>query len=147
MTSSNQQVYGSDFYAWTLQSADLLRQRKFSELDIEHLAEEIESIGKSDKRELLSRFGVLLIHLLKWRFQSERRSNSWKCTIGEQRSELLALLKDSPSLKNELTSKKDQTYRNAVRRTALETGLDKECFPCDCPFTFNQCLDFDFLPE
>jgi len=147
MASSNQQNYGSDFYAWTLQSADLLRQKKFSELDIEHLAEEIEDIGRSNRRELLNRFAVLLAHLLKWRFQIERRGNSWKYTIEEQRSELLSLLQESPSLKNELASKKDQVYRSAVRRAATETGLDKERFPDDCPFTLKQCLDFDFSPE
>lgn len=147
MASSNQQIYGSDFYAWTLQSADLLRQKKFSELDIEHLAEEIESIGKSDKRELLSRFAVLLAHLLKWQFQAKKRSKSWKCTIEEQRDELIALLQDSPSLKNELASKKDQAYRSAVRKAVRETSLDKERFPDLCPFTLKQCLDFDFLPE
>ena len=147
MITSNQQTYENDFYAWTLQSADLLRQKKFNELDIEHLAEEIESMGKSDKRELVNRLAILLSHLLKWQFQPERRSNSWKYTIEEQRNQLLDLLKDSPSLKNDLESKKNQAYGSAVLRAATETGMSKDKFPHSCPFTLPQCLDLEFSPD
>ena len=91
-------LYDQDFATWTSETARLLRARRFDEIDIEHVAEEIEDMGKSEKRELLSRLSVLVLHLLKWKFQREKRSSSWKATILTQRTELGRLLEDSPSL-------------------------------------------------
>lgn len=88
MTMKRKQKYEKDFYAWAIHNAKMLRERRLSEIDIENIAEEIESLGKSEKRELLNRLAVLLAHLLKWKFQPAKQSNSWKFTIKEQRFEL-----------------------------------------------------------
>ncbi len=138
--------YEKDFYAWTSHNAELLRHKKFDEIDIENIAEEIESMGKSTKRELINRFAILLAHLLKWQFQPERRSNSWKNTIEEQRDEIIELIEDSPSLKYELNEKIERAYRRATLIASTETGMTKETFPKTCPFTLDDSLNFDFLP-
>lgn len=139
--------YDKDFYAWALHSAELIREGKFSEIDTEHLAEEIESMGKSDKRELVNRFAVLLAHLLKWQFQPGRRGNSWKYTIQTQRFEVNELLEDSPSLKYEIDKKLEHAYEKALLIAINETGLNQEIFPNKCPFPLEQALDADFFPE
>ena len=147
MTVMNtQKEYEIDFYSWTLHSAQLLREGKFSELDIENVAEEIESMGKSDKRELISRFALLLSHLLKWQYQPERRGNSWKHTIKNQRLEVKELLKDSPSLKYEL-DKQEYAYEKALNIAIEETGLSENTFPKNCPFSLEQCFNDQFLPD
>lgn len=146
METSAKTEYDRDFYAWTLHSAELLRHRKFSELDIENMAEEIESMGRRDKRELINRLAVLMAHLLKWTFQPGMRCNSWRCTIKEQRIKVRKLLEESPSLKHELSLKVEEAYEEAVVIAASETGLDESTFPTEFPFTFEQCLDSQFLP-
>jgi hypothetical protein len=139
--------YNKDFYAWLMKNADLLRQHKFNEVDIEHIAEELESMGKNEKRELTSRLTVLLAHLLKWKFQSALRSRSWKNTILTQRIDILELLEDSPSLKYELEKRVVIAYEKAKLSAEDETGIDKNNFPEACPFTFEQLLKKDYLPE
>lgn len=139
--------YEEDFYAWTIHNAKLLREGKLSEIDIEHIAEEIESMGKSEKRELISRLAVLIAHLLKWQLQPERRSNSWKYTIEEQREEVLELLEESPSLKYTLSEKLDRAYRKAILLAATETGVNKSIFKNKLPFSFEQILNKDFYPK
>lgn len=88
----NQTAYDTDFYLWTQQQATLLRQGHFSELDTTHLVDEIEDMGRSEKRELENRLIVLLVHLLKWRFQPDRRGNSWSATMKRQRLDIEDLL-------------------------------------------------------
>jgi hypothetical protein len=139
--------YNKDFYAWLMKNAGLLRQHKFNEVDIEHVAEELESMGKSEKRELTSRLTVLLAHLLKWKFQPALRSRSWKNTILTQRIDILELLEDSPSLKYELEERTVIAYEKAKLSAEDETGIDKNNFPETCPFTFEELLKKDFLPE
>jgi hypothetical protein len=139
--------YNKDFYAWLMKNADLLRQHKFNEVDIEHVAEELESMGKSEKRELTSRLTVLLAHLLKWKFQPALRSRSWKNTILTQRIDIKELLEDSPSLHYELGDRLAIAYEKARLSAEDETGIDKNNFPDNCPFTFEQLLKKDFLPE
>lgn len=95
-------TYGNDFYSWTQQQAALLKSGQFSELDLANLIEEIESLGRSEKRELESRLTVLLLHLLKWQYQPVRRSRSWELSIDEQRVKFLRVLKDNPGLKSQL---------------------------------------------
>jgi len=146
MAKSIQKEYEKDFYAWTTHNAKLLREGKLSEIDVENIAEEIESMGKSDKRELISRLAVLLAHLLKWEFQSERRGNSWKYTIKEQRFRLQDLLKDSPSLKKSLEENLNHAYEHALVIAVGETDLSERAFPKKCPFSLQQALDKDFLP-
>lgn len=146
MTSKNLS-YNKDFYAWAINNARLLRAGKLSEIDIENIAEEIESMGKSEKRELINRLAVLLAHLLKWKFQSTRRSNSWKYTIKEQRLRLNRLLAESPSLKKELEKKLNESYQDACYIALSETGLDEAIFPKKCPFSLRQALEQDFFPK
>jgi hypothetical protein len=146
MTKSIQKEYEKDFYVWTTHNAKLLREGKLSEIDVENIAEEIESMGKSEKRELISRLAVLLAHLLKWEFQSERRSNSWKYTIKEQRFRLQVLLKDSPSLKKYLEENLKPAYEHAIVIAVGETDLSEKTFPKKCPFLLQQALDKDFFP-
>src|SRR5436309_3119053 len=93
------ELYASDFYVWTQEQTRLLRERRWPDLDLENLAEEVESIGRSDKRQLESRIRILIAHLLKWKFQPGGRGNSWVATIFEQRSALAGLIEDSPSLR------------------------------------------------
>jgi hypothetical protein len=140
-------LYDRDFYAWTTEQAGLLRAGKLSEADLEHIAEEIESMGKSEKRELISRLVVLMLHLLKWEFQPVRRDNSWKNTIRLQRRELAEHLKDNPSLKSQLPEAMNYAYGNAIIQASDETGFPESTFPATCPWSFDQLMNPDFWPE
>lgn len=140
-------LYEQDFHAWAMQQAELLRTRKLDCADLDNIAEEIESMGRSEKRELVSRLGVLLLHLLKWRFQPDRRGNSWRLTIKAQRRSLGRHLKENPSLKSSLDEAIRDAYGDALIEAERETGLAAETFPDACPFTFEQAIDDDFWPE
>jgi hypothetical protein len=140
-------LYDQDFATWTSETARLLRARRFDEVDIEHVAEEIEDMGKSEKRELLSRLSVLILHLLKWRHQPEKRSPGWQSTIVTQRVELERLLEDSPSLRRTIGASIAKVYHDAVDAASLETALPPRTFPRDCPFSGDQILDRKFLPD
>jgi len=139
-------LYDQDFYAWANEQARLLRAGKLSEADIEHIAEEIESMGRAEKRELVNRLIVLLHHLLKWQFQPGRRGSSWEATISVQRHSLERHLDDNPSLKSMLSVAIEQAYRDAVIEAAGETGLRRSTFPVSCPWTFEQIMDDGFWP-
>jgi len=138
--------YDHDFDAWAKRNAELMRQRKWSEIDAEQIAEEPAHTAKGQKRELVSRLAVLLAHLLKWQYQLDRRSDSWVSTIVTQRSEIQLLLDDSPSLKSDLDACVGKAYRFAKDRTARETGADKTGFPDSCPYSFDQIVSEDFWP-
>src|SRR5712692_651916 len=140
-------LYDEDFLLWTEETGRLLRAGRLDALDIEHIAEEIEDMGKSQKRELESRLTVLLAHLLKWGWQRDKRSGSWKGTVANQRAELRRLSRDSPSLRGRLPKAATESYRDALRQASLETGLPSQTFPQRCPFTPEQILDDDFFPE
>jgi hypothetical protein len=114
---------------------------QFEQVDWENVAEEIESLGRSEKRELKSRLEVLLQHLLKWEFQPERRGASWEMTINEQRDRIEDLLADSPSLKPYLETILAEAYRRACRAASLETAIELENFPVECPYSIGQILD------
>jgi hypothetical protein len=144
---SNQQLYDQDFYAWANEQAGLLRAGRLSEADIEHIAEEIESMGKSEKRELVSRLTLVLLHLLKWQFQPRRRGASWEASIANNRERLEDHLVDNPSLKSLIPAAVTQAYRFALRDAESETGLIKATFPETCPWTYDQIMDLDFWPE
>ena len=143
----NAAAYDEDFYTWTIEQARLLRSGDFAELDVENVAEELESMGRSDKREIESRLVVLLTHLLKWQVQIRLRSPSWAGTIREQRDRVQDLLSESPSLRRLTRSIRPKLYARARRVAADETGLDEATFPANCPFTPQQILSEDFLPE
>ena len=144
---SNQRLYDQDFYAWANEQAGLLRDGRFSEADMEHIAEEIESMGKTEKRELVSRLTVLLLHLLKWQFQPLFRSRSWRATINVQRDDLDDHLTDNPSLKATLSQTIPRAYRKAVMAAGAETGLSDASFPTDCPWPFERMMDPEFWPR
>ena len=145
--STIQELYELDFFEWTARNAELLRAGRFGEADLEHIAEEIEDMGTSQRHELRSRLRVLLSHLLKWRFQADRRSRSWKATIRVQRDELADLLRQMPSLRRYLRDQLTEVYPVAVEGAIAETGLPDEVFPPACPFSLDQILDADFFPE
>ena len=139
--------YDQDYYLWFADQAQLLRARTWQQLDVEHLAEELEDMGKREKRALRSRTVVLLAHLLKYRFQPQHRSSSWNGTIREQRKQLAELLNDSPSLKPRLEDDLQDSYISASLLAAGETGLAETTFPEHCPFSIDQLLDQDFWPD
>jgi hypothetical protein len=143
---SSTKLYDEDFYAWANEQAGLLRAGKLAEADIEHIAEEIESMGKGEKRELVSRLNILLLHLLKWQYQPGRRGFSWRNSIRIQRREVAAHLLDNPSLKSKLAAAIAQAYGTAVIEAETETGLDEATFPATCPWTFEQMMKPDFWP-
>ncbi|OKH40878.1 hypothetical protein NIES2119_00775 [[Phormidium ambiguum] IAM M-71] len=140
------ELYESDFYAWTVEQAKFLRNSDWSNLDISNLAEEIESLGKQDRRELRNLLRVLIEHLLRWEFQANKRSNSWSNTIDEQRFKFLGLLQESPSLKPYLPDAISEVYKYALKLAISETSLSKETFPQECLYSLEQILDFDFFP-
>ncbi|MGX2039098.1 DUF29 domain-containing protein [Methylocaldum sp. MU1018] len=140
-------LYARDFYAWTQQSARLMRERRFDELDLEHIAEEIESMGASERRELINRLGLLLAHLLKWHYQPLYRGKSWELAIKEQRRRLKRLLNDNPSLKSHAETVLSDAFGDAVLMAAKEIGLDESSFPQSCPYSLGQALSPEFLPE
>jgi hypothetical protein len=139
-------LYEQDFYAWTLQQAELLRTRRLDCADLDNIAEEIESMGRSEKRELISRLTVLLLHLLKWQYQSALRSRSWQLTIRGQRRSLVRHLRDNPSLKSQLDQAMSDAYGDSTIEAERETGLAAETFAETSPFTFDQTIDDDFWP-
>jgi len=139
-------LYEQDFHAWTMQQAELLRARKLDCADIDNIAEEIESMGRSEKRELTSRLTVLLAHLLKWQLQPAFRGNSWRLTIKVQRRAVTRHLRDNPSLKSQLDQTVSDAYGDARIEAERETGLAAETFPDACPFTFDQAISDDFWP-
>lgn len=139
--------YDQDFYAWVMHNANLIRQGRFAEMDALQVAEELESMGKRDKRELMSRFKILLRHLLKWSFQPEKRSRSWEQTIDEQREQINLILADSPSLKYQLIEKINDTYPLALKAAMKETNLPPTTFPTICPYSLEQILDEAFYPD
>ena len=139
-------TYADDFVAWAEAQVQALRAGRLDALDVEHLAEEIESMGERDRREVRSRLRVLLAHLLKWHFQPDYRGSSWVRTIDEQRDELADVLARSPSLWHVVRDDFARCYEQG-RRTALkETGLPATSVPQSCPYSIEQVLDADFLP-
>ena len=144
---SNSDTYDRDFYAWATEQAALLRAGRLSGADIENIAEEIESMGRSEKRELVNRLIVLLTHLLKWQSQPARRGNSWRLTLLTQRGQLAEHLKDNPSLKSTLPDAFATAYRFALLEAQKQTGLGEDAFPVACPWTTEQVMANDFMPD
>jgi hypothetical protein len=140
-------LHDSDFYAWSLEQAALLRAGRTAEADLAAIAEEIESMGKTEKRELVSRLTVLLLHLLKWRYQPGGRGSSWRLSTANARDEIVDLLDDNPSLKSVLDEVMASAYRYARRRAAIETEMGEEAFPAQCPWSFAEAMDEGFWPD
>ena len=147
LTRQAQEQYEQDFYAWTQKQAQLLRLGDLQGLDLQNLAEEIESLGKQQKQELRNRFGVLIGHLLKWEYQPQLRGKSWRITIDLQRDEICELVNENPSLKPYLEEAIAKSYKQAIALVVKETPLDKHDLPSQCPYSFDQVLDQDFYPN
>ena len=142
------QTYEKDINAWANEQARLLRAGRFDLLDVEHIAGEIEDVGKSEQRELASRMAVLMAHLLKWQYQADRRGASWEKTIKAQRKEISYALGESPSLAPKLQEPRwlDMVWARAVAQAVGETGLD--VFPDECPWAIHdEVLNEAWLPE
>jgi Domain of unknown function DUF29 len=139
--------YDTDFYQWTQTQAAALRAKDIATLDLEHLAEEIESLGKRDRRAVESYLEVILLHLLKWAYQQERRERSREKSLLQARHRLAKLLRDNPSLANQAPGFLDEGYPHARHLAAIETGLPLATFPATCPWASEQALDENFWPE
>jgi hypothetical protein len=139
--------YEADFYAWLNEQATLLRAGRLASIDAENIAEELESMGRSEKRELISRLQVLLLHLLKWQFQPERRGVSWEVSITNTRRQLSDHLADNPSLKARKSEFIEITYPRARDDARAETNLPPTTFPTTCPWPWDQIIDEGFWPE
>lgn len=140
-------LYETDFYAWTQEQARLLRERRFTDLDLDNLVDEVQSVGSSEKREIRRRLKILLAHLLKWQLQPGRRGPSWKRTISAQRNELRAIIEDSPSLRACVMDHVTEAHDGAVVMASEETGIAVGVFSGECPFTAAQVMDLEFFPE
>jgi hypothetical protein len=138
--------YEEDFYAWTVEQSRLLRSGELSAVDTANIAEEIESMGRSDRRELKSRLVILVMHLLKWRHQPGARSRSWSATIDEQRLQIEGILAESPSLRPSVAAMLGEAHTIARARAIAETGLADEVFPEICPFTATDVMSRGLLP-
>jgi hypothetical protein len=141
--------YYKDVILWSNEQARLLRAGRFAELDIEHLADEIEDVGKSEKREFASPMAVLLAHLLKWRVQPEKRSPSWRATIDVQRKRLALAIKQTPSLKAAMRDRdwREDVWLDALAQVCRDTGLVYEDLPEASPWTMEQAADAEFWPD
>ncbi len=149
------ELYQKNYTEWAEKTADLLKKGQFSELDIEHLLEELASMGASEQNELESRLTILIAHLLKWQFQyqqlSERwqefKGDSWRTTIIEQRTRIAKRLRKSPGLKTKLPEILLEAYEDALELAIKETQLPTTTFPSECPYSVEQLFNDDFYPK
>ncbi len=142
-------LYSQDFLQWTQKQIDSLRHGRWTELDIENLIEELEDLGRSEQRELGSYLRLLMMHLLKWQYQPERRTASWQITITNCRDSIQDCLEDAPSLQQFLKDAewRQKYYRRARRDAAKETQKTLALFPAECPYLLEQLLVSDWWPE
>jgi len=140
-------LYDTDFYKWSQEQAQLLRLGRFNEIDRNHIIEEIEDMGKSQKRALSSRLEVLLMHLLKWQYQVAFRDTSWQLTIEEQRERIAEIIEENPSLIHGITDVIERAYKYAKRSAMRETGINQSLFPERCPWSFSQFMNDNFWPD
>ena len=140
------QSYETDVIAWANEQAAFIRAARFDQLDLEHIADEIEDVGKSEQREFMSHMTGLIAHLLKWQFQPTHRGASWEKTIKAKRIEIGYNLMETPSLKSRLTDPSwfDVVWAKALAQAVAETGMD--VFPDVCPWDIAQIMDPDFWP-
>lgn len=141
-------LYEADFLAWTESQAEALRTRQIGALDWVNLLEEVESMGVSQRHEQKNRLRILLMHLVKWHWQPEKRTSSWRETIIEQRASLEDLMDTSPSLKNAVLDEVfNGVWAKAIKTAALETGLPIKTFPSECPWAVADVMSQDWMPE
>ena len=139
-------LYETDYVAWLEEQVAHLRAGRLSALDVQNVADELESLMKSERRQLRNRLEVLVHHLLKWDHQPHQRSNRWRATVQEQRTRIRVLLDDSPSLKQDVPIFMAERYATARRNAAAQTGLPLDTFPESCPFTVDEILNDEWLP-
>lgn len=139
-------LYNHDYYLWLVHTAQLIKEGKFLEIDANNLIEEIEDMGRSEKRAVKSNLIILLLHLLKYKYQPAKRTNSWKASIREHRRRLRDDFKTSPSLKPYFQQIFAESYQDSREQAADETGLPIDTFPSHCPFTVSEVLDSNYLP-
>lgn len=144
---SVENLYNRDYYLWIETTVNLLKQKKLDWLDIENLIEEIEGMGRNQKHALKSNLVVLIMHLLKYQYQPDKRTLSWRSTIVEHRRRLLLLFQDSPSLKPYFEEFFTECYLAAREDAAIETGLNIDVFPRECPFSRGDILNPSYMPE
>lgn len=145
--TTNSSLYEQDYYLWLQTTAKQLREEKLSQIDRANLIEEIESMGRSEKSALVSNLQIVLMHLLKHKYQPEKRSNSWLFTIFEHRDRLLEAFEISPSLKPYFREVFAKCYTKARKKASLETGLPISTFPTESPFTPEETLDTEYWPD
>lgn len=139
--------YDIDLYAWTQAQAEALRAKDWAALDVANLAEEIESLGNEQAHAIESHLTVALTHLLRWTYQPERRSKSWRNSLRVARQQIAKRLRRSPSLRPQLPTLLRDAYADARKRAMDQTELPLSTFPEACPWPLAQVLDEDFLPE
>ena len=144
--AQNTSLYATDFHAWTQQQAALLSAEAWEHIDKLNLVEELESLGRQQRQELQNRLSILLAHLLKWEYQSQKRSRSWLATIRVQRRDLLRLLKENPSLKPYLEEAIAHAYANAKDLAIGETNLPSTTFPEQSPYPWREATNEQFYP-
>ena len=145
--SNTSNLYEQDYYLWLKNTAKLIQQGKFSEIDAVNLVDEIEDMGKSEKRSVESNLVILLLYLLKYQYQPSKQSNSWKASIREHRRRLKKTFRDSPSLKQYFEQVFTECYQDAREQASDETGLPLDTFPPESPFTPTETLNPEYLPE
>ena len=136
--------HDEDFYGWAVNTAFLLKNHQYDEVDMDSVIEEVLKMGASDKHALTSYLRELLLHLLKWEYQPTYQCASWQISINKQRDAVLDILEYSPGLKKFLPELQFKAYKRACSEAALQTGIDKNTFPKDCPYSFEQVMDEEF---
>lgn len=139
--------YLTDFSSWINQTAQLLREHRWHEIDVPNLIEEVEGLGKSERRGITSQLTRLLLHLLKWQYQPQRRSDSWLDSITDARTQIELVIEDSPSLKSYPSEQLEESYHRARRQAAKQTRIEISVFPEKCPYLLELVLTEDWLPE
>ncbi|MFZ4676009.1 MAG: DUF29 domain-containing protein [Nodosilinea sp.] len=140
-------LYSTDFSTWISQTAQLLRERRWHDIDVANLIDEVEDLGKSERRAIGSQLTRLLLHLLKWQYQPQRRSDSWLDSITDARTQIDLAIKDSPSLKGYPAEQLEESYRRARRQAAIQTKLEISVFPQTCQYSLDLVVADDWLPE
>ncbi|QJE74843.1 DUF29 domain-containing protein [Aerophototrophica crusticola] len=147
MIRKDKPLYEADGYAWYMEQARLIREGRLHEADLSNIAEELEDMGRSEAAKLRSMLRLILLHLLKWKYQPQRRARSWAVTIGRERVNVPSHMRANPSLKSRIAEDFAWAYDDARQEAAVETGLPIVTFPKDCPFTLDQTLQQGWMPE
>lgn len=147
LQASQKNLYDRDFVGWVKTTVEQLRDQNYADVDWSNLIEEMEDLSRQERKSLKSHLVVLLLHLLKWQYQPQHRSGSWRGSIREHRRRINDDLNDSSSLTPYLQAVLSDCYTSACEQAADETGLTLQTFPADCPYTSEQVLDASFLPE